>query len=231
MNITAPGESVWRALSKKDHGSGSDSIAMGSGTSYAVATVAGACATWLAFHGRALLLKKYGPPRLAGIFRRLLVNEGYVRPDGWDTNDYGAGILDVEKLLRAPLPPAPKMTKKALFPGAHGRRTASSASRATSRTSRPRRFDQCSRLRLHPTCTGPARRQVLDRARAGAGVSRRFECRTARASTRTGAGSAAKGKESEGARDQSTESSQKECITDAAARVGVGGSNSSGECL
>ena len=110
MDITAPGESVWRALSMKKNGTVEYSIEPSSGTSYAVAHVAGACATWLAFHGRTALIAKYGAAKLAGVFRTLLTTFGFNRPPGWDTGDYGPGIIDMAKLLGAPLPPAAKAT-------------------------------------------------------------------------------------------------------------------------
>jgi thermitase len=116
VDITAPGESVWRALSMKKNGTVQYTIEPSSGTSYAVAHVAGACATWLAFHGRAALIAKYGPGKLAGVFRMLLTTIGFNRPSGWDIGDYGPGIIDMAKLLGAPLPPAAKATTRGLFP-------------------------------------------------------------------------------------------------------------------
>lgn len=116
VDIAAPGESVWRALSTRRNGTVVYSIEPSSGTSYAVAHVAGACATWLAFHGRSALIAKYGPEKLAGVFRTLLTTVGFNRPPGWKTKDYGAGILDVAKLLSASLPPSVKMKAKSLFP-------------------------------------------------------------------------------------------------------------------
>jgi subtilisin family serine protease len=116
VDITAPGESVWRALSTKNGGTVVYSIEPSSGTSYAVAHIAGACATWLAFHGRNALINKYGAGKLAGVFRTLLTTAGFTRPAGWKTGDYGAGIVDVAKLLGAALPPSVKMTTRSLFP-------------------------------------------------------------------------------------------------------------------
>jgi thermitase len=116
IDITAPGESVWRALSTKKNGTVEYTIAPSSGTSYAVAHVAGGCATWLAFHGRAALIAKYGAGKLAGVFRTLLTTVGFNRPPGWDTGDFGPGIIDMAKLLGAPLPPSIKMKAKMMFP-------------------------------------------------------------------------------------------------------------------
>lgn len=100
VDFTAPGESVWRATASK----GGYDVGMGSGTSFAVATAAGACALWLAFHGGpAALSARFGVGNLGRLFREMVVRT--VRtPAGWDTDNYGAGILDAEALLRMPLP-------------------------------------------------------------------------------------------------------------------------------
>lgn len=103
VDISAPGESVWRAHvfedATKPYG-----VGMGSGTSFAVATAAGACALWLAYHGRKRLIKKYGATRLAAVFRELLLSEGFEKPPGWDSEKYGVGILRADRLLKARLP-------------------------------------------------------------------------------------------------------------------------------
>jgi len=101
--LAAPGESVWRAWAKR---LGDYRIARSSGTSYATAATAGACALWLAHHGRAKLVKRYGTRNLADVFATVLARGGVRRPAGWRTNEWGAGILDARKLLAAPLPPA-----------------------------------------------------------------------------------------------------------------------------
>lgn len=102
VDVTAPGESVWRA---RIDSAGQHSTGRSSGTSYATAMMAGACALWLAYHGRDRLIETYGTGGLASAFKRVLVNHGVWVPAGWDTGDHGAGILDVEALLQAPLPP------------------------------------------------------------------------------------------------------------------------------
>jgi len=107
--VTAPGESVWRAWAK---GLGNYRIARSSGTSYATATTAGACALWLAHHGRAKLLKRYGATRLANVFRDVLRKAGVRRPPGWNRQEWGTGIVDARKLLAAPLPAAVSTTAK-----------------------------------------------------------------------------------------------------------------------
>ena len=111
VDMAAPGESVWRAKTFK--GSKFDS-SRSNGTSYATAMTAGAAALWLAFHGRAKLISRYGKSNLNEAFRQVLKTKGVVKPAGWKTSKFGAGILDVEGLLKAPLPvsstlpPAPK---------------------------------------------------------------------------------------------------------------------------
>lgn len=107
VDVTAPGESVWVARPGRSPDHDDDIVEVGSGTSYAVATTAGACALWLAFHGRDALIARYGAPQIAAVFKELLMTAGVDVPAGWDTRRHGAGILNVEKLLTAPLPATP----------------------------------------------------------------------------------------------------------------------------
>ncbi|MBT8402585.1 MAG: S8/S53 family peptidase [Gemmatimonadetes bacterium] len=103
VDLCAPGEGVWRADAKGPPESPSFTTGIGYGTSFAVATVAGACALWLAHHGRDHLIGLYGASALVPVFRHLLLST--VRtPLGWDTGRHGAGILDAKALLEAPLP-------------------------------------------------------------------------------------------------------------------------------
>jgi serine protease len=107
VDVTAPGESVWVARPGGTAAPGDDEVRPGSGTSYAVATAAGACALWLAYHGRDALVARYGAGQLASVFKELLMNAGVTTPAGWQSNRHGAGILDVLRLLQASLPPTP----------------------------------------------------------------------------------------------------------------------------
>jgi thermitase len=111
VDITAPGESVWRAKSEKKTGTVQFSIEPSSGTSYAVANVAGACATWLAFHGRAALISRYGAANLARVFMSLLKSQGFWTPANWKVKKYGPGIVDMARLLAAQLPPQNKVRR------------------------------------------------------------------------------------------------------------------------
>jgi serine protease len=115
VDVTAPGESVWRAYSKKNASAIAYSVERSSGTSYAVATTAGVCALWLQHHGVVALQKKYGA-RLASVFLQLV--RDHSRPvSGWDKKNYGPGVLDAQRLLAAPLPaigPAPVRVAKSV---------------------------------------------------------------------------------------------------------------------
>jgi serine protease len=112
VDITAPGASVWRARVERSGESGfAFSVTRGSGTSFAVATTAGVAALWLSFHGWTALVQRYGAPNVARVFKALL-QQTCRTPAGWDTHDFGPGIVDATALLQAPLPdevPARKM--------------------------------------------------------------------------------------------------------------------------
>ncbi len=102
VDITAPGESVWRAYAFKKNGVVTFDTRRSSGTSYATATTAGVCALWLQRHGAAALRARYGG-RLASVFTTLL--KAHCRPvPGWNTDRYGPGVLDAVGLLDAALP-------------------------------------------------------------------------------------------------------------------------------
>lgn len=102
VDVTAPGHNVWRAWI--DDG-GQPGARPSSGTSYAVATAAGAAVLWLAHHGRANLLQVYEPHGvpLNEVFRRVLKASCDPWP-GDQSADFGAGIINVPRLLAEPLP-------------------------------------------------------------------------------------------------------------------------------
>ena len=102
VDVSAPGESVWRAETLS--APVPYQVGRGTGTSFAVATAAGVTALWLAYHGRDRLIRRFGAGNLASAYRELLVTRGVRRPAGWEADDYGAGIIDAEKLLKAGLP-------------------------------------------------------------------------------------------------------------------------------
>jgi len=76
----------------------------GDGTSYATAITSGAAALWLAHHGAALDAAYPLPWQRVEAFRELARQTARV-PPGWNPGAFGTGILDVEALLRAALPP------------------------------------------------------------------------------------------------------------------------------
>ena len=109
VDVTAPGESVWRARTEKDE----FIVARSDGTSYATATTAGVTALWLAHHGRDKLLQSFPGARLVSVFKELLMRQGVDTDPGWETGKHGAGIVNALKVLQAPLPPsAPAMGVK-----------------------------------------------------------------------------------------------------------------------
>ncbi len=103
VDVSAPGESVWCATSTLKEGAPHYSVERGSGTSYAAATAAGVCALWIARHGHANLVAKYGA-RVSAVFREIVMRSGCHVPVGWNTRTMGAGIIDAQKVLAAPLP-------------------------------------------------------------------------------------------------------------------------------
>ncbi len=101
IDITAPGESVWRAL-VDEKGVDEYLVERSSGTSYATATVAGVCALWISHHGWQVLFDKYGE-HMADAFRSVLAKTAQ-KSDHLDPDKFGPGIVDAEKVLLEPLP-------------------------------------------------------------------------------------------------------------------------------
>ena len=113
VDITAPGESVWRAeVTRQSPGQMAFSVARGNGTSFAVATTAGVAALWVSFHGWTNLVRRFGAGAIARVFKQLL-QASCRTPRGWKAGEYGPGIVDARRLLAAPLPdtaPARKLS-------------------------------------------------------------------------------------------------------------------------
>ncbi|HEX9991022.1 MAG TPA: S8/S53 family peptidase [Chloroflexia bacterium] len=102
VDITAPGDRVWLAVASPNDND--DIVAQGSGTSYAVATVAGMAALWIAKHGRAKLIKACGSARnIPTTFMRLLRETATPVP-AWSRGEFGGGLVNADALLKAPLP-------------------------------------------------------------------------------------------------------------------------------
>lgn len=102
VDISAPGWSVHAAVFEWDTRPPRQSVRRSSGTSYAVAHLAGVAALWLGHHGVDALKQRYGPSRVQAVFLHLLRQAGR-RPAEWDTA-LGTGIVDAGGLLSAPLP-------------------------------------------------------------------------------------------------------------------------------
>ena len=100
--ISAPGESVWVPAMKDDV-----NVSRSSGTSYAVAHLAGVAALWLAHWGPSALKERYRPENVQAVFVQVLRSSGFTRPDKWDTGKFGVGIVNAKAVLDAPLPDAP----------------------------------------------------------------------------------------------------------------------------
>jgi serine protease len=102
VDVTAPGESVWRATADRGETTFTN-VSRGFGTSYAVAQVAGAAALWLAHHGRPALIARFGTGGVPAVFKELLRATADPAP-ALSGDQYGAGVVNVRKLLEAPLP-------------------------------------------------------------------------------------------------------------------------------
>ncbi len=102
VDVTGPGEGVYRAHWEGDGGAMRAAVGPSDGTSYSVATVAGVAALWLAYHGRAQLLARYPGEALPRAFARLLAST--CRTDISLPDSFGSGVVDAERLLSAPLP-------------------------------------------------------------------------------------------------------------------------------
>lgn len=101
VDVTAPAKGVWKAAYKN----GEATVLPGNGTSFAVATTAGVAALWLGYWGRDALIEHYGSPeRMVIEFKKLLettCNRDNNLPQ--NSNKWGAGIVDAEKLLSVEL--------------------------------------------------------------------------------------------------------------------------------
>jgi subtilisin family serine protease len=113
VDLCAPADDVFRALVSRD-GSGpfefGYSAKDGDGTSYATTHVSGAAALWLAYHHDKLPSLYLDPWQRVEAFRSVLHSSAR-KPNGWNTRLLGAGILDIEALLKAELP-APDSLRK-----------------------------------------------------------------------------------------------------------------------
>jgi subtilisin family serine protease len=101
VDFSAPGESVWRALRNEDTDPENEA-APACGTSLSTAAVAGVAALWIAHYGQ-LKLDAWCPTGWywQDLFRNHVIQTAR-EPATWDVDRYGAGIVDVQKLLTTP---------------------------------------------------------------------------------------------------------------------------------
>ncbi|BAY83851.1 protease [Calothrix parasitica NIES-267] len=103
VDVLAPGKGVWYARTVKENGELIYKIQQGAGTSLSTPLVTGVAALWLSYHGRDNLIRRYGAEKIPFIFNQLL-RETCDVPPNWKPSRYGAGIVNAERLLDAPLP-------------------------------------------------------------------------------------------------------------------------------
>jgi serine protease len=101
VDVTAPGESVWHATAKRNVDV--FGVDRGNGTSFAVTAVAGVAALWLSYHGRDKLIERYGIEKVPLVFKQVLRKSCDPVP-GWETGQFGSGLINAEKVLATPLP-------------------------------------------------------------------------------------------------------------------------------
>ena len=111
VDVAMPGACVHNA----SYNNNQPEVTRSNGTSYAVAHLAGAAALWVAHHGHAQLVNRFGAKRVQAAFLAVLRWPGVcVVPAGWDT-DWGIGRVDLPGLLLAPLPTAAELAGVGAF--------------------------------------------------------------------------------------------------------------------
>ena len=100
VDISAPGDSVWRATYNKDD---QPDTLRSAGTSFSAALVAGVAALWKSY--RAEELAAVNPRHVSDIFRRLVKETA--QTDHNLSSKTGAGIIDAHALLMADIPEIP----------------------------------------------------------------------------------------------------------------------------
>jgi subtilisin family serine protease len=119
VSVTAPGETIWCASTRSvAAGQTEDCLAVSNGTSFAVATTAGVAALWLSYHdGNPAMDALKNTNAVAWAFADVL-RRTVRRVNGWNTSQFGPGIIDAARVLETPLPPAPPTPMQAPQPSA-----------------------------------------------------------------------------------------------------------------
>lgn len=103
VDISAPGDGIYRARTHRSGPVKFDSWPSW-GTTYASTQLASAAAIWISYHGRAKIEDAAGGPQnVWKLFRRLAMQTANTQGGTWDTKNFGAGVLDAEALMIAPL--------------------------------------------------------------------------------------------------------------------------------
>ncbi|MBF8456053.1 S8 family serine peptidase [Kaistella sp. G5-32] len=100
VDISAPGEDVYVPSMDEKY---NEIMVYGSGTSYATPHVAAAAALWKATKRDKIFEKYKFPWQIVEAFR-ICLKESATKPPVWDTDNYGAGILNIYELLKCELP-------------------------------------------------------------------------------------------------------------------------------
>ncbi|HVW64732.1 MAG TPA: S8 family serine peptidase [Nitrosospira sp.] len=114
VDITAPAEFVWRAERNAPEDPTSR-ISGGQGTSFATALIAGIAALWLACHGKSGVVAEARQRGMSvqQLFRNALKST-VRRPNGWNEEDFGSGIVNAEALLNLRLADIPILSLEAV---------------------------------------------------------------------------------------------------------------------
>lgn len=113
VDISAPAWPIRRGTAARNRDAPpAYSYGYGDGTSFATPQVAAAAALWLVRH-RAVLRDHYAENWMrVEAFKTLLKATADTVDGSWDTQNYGAGILDARALLEAPLPAARSLRRE-----------------------------------------------------------------------------------------------------------------------
>ena len=115
VDVSAPGWSVHVATIGWDTVPPTEKVARSSGTSYAVAHLAGVAALWLGHHTVQAIETLYGRDMVQSVFLHQLRTVGCRVPAGWDDGGWGVGVVDAEALVTAPLPPVGDVSRTGAF--------------------------------------------------------------------------------------------------------------------
>lgn len=81
-----------------------DALVSTSGTSFSTVYTAAAAALWLQYHSPEALKNRYGQNNISKLLTHVAKHFAMETPNHWKTEKYGQGILNIRKLIEAPLP-------------------------------------------------------------------------------------------------------------------------------